>query len=490
MDVQHTLEQVNQALEQLREENRQLRLENAELRQRLEEATVRIKELEARLNQDSHNSNWPPSRDKSRPKRKIKSLRRQTGKQAGGQEGHQGRTIAYHERPDVIEVHRPKVCSQCAEPLGDEIEAVTVSKRQVLELPPLRYITVEHQAEGVCCPECGQMNMGEFPEGVTNPVQYGESVKQAGVYLHIAQMLPYERARETLAELFELPLSTGSLANFVTVAAIAVEPATTAIKEALQEAEVLHADETGCYINGQRYWLHTASTPELSYFEPHISRGKQATDEIGILPHFGGQLVHDNFPFYFLYNQSDHALCNAHHLRELLAVAEDDNQLWAKLMIELLCETKEWVKRAFEAGETSLPTEVLTRIEYLFEVIVAIGLEENPLPNAPPPPHKRGRPKKSKARNLVERFALRKTEILRFAHDFKVPFDNNLAERDIRMMKLQQKISGCFRSWTGAKEFARLRSYLSTIRKQGLSVWDALGSLFGGVLLMPDLTPE
>jgi transposase len=481
---------LRQELEALKRLQEQLRLENSDLRQKLADALAKIKELEARLNQDSQNSNWPPSRDKSRQKRKIKNLRRQTGKAVGGQEGHEGATLAYNEEPDVIEIHRPRQCEHCAAELADELEAETLAKRQVLELPPLKYITIEHQVMGVRCPCCGEMTTEEFPTGVTQPVQYGASVKQTVVYLHTAQLLPYERTREAMAELFGRPVSTGSLPNFVDAAAEAVRPVTTAIKEALVEAEVLHADETGCYINGQRFWLHTASTPELSYFEPHASRGKKATDDIGILPRFEGHLIHDNLAFYFLYLLAHHGLCNVHHLRELLAVAEMEGQVWAQRMIEFLLAAKGVVAEAYEAGETALPPETLARMEYLFEAIVALGMAENPLPEAKPPPHKRGPRAKGKARNLVERFARRKAEILRFVHHFKVPFDNNLAERDIRMMKLQQKISGCFRSWEGAYQFARLRSYLSTIRKQGLSVWEALGSLFEGDVLMPELRPE
>lgn len=490
MDLRQELEVVKQIQEQLHAESQQLRAENLVLRQYLAEALGRIKELEGQLKQDSHNSNWPPSRDKGRQKRQIKNLRRQSGKAAGGQEGHEGTTLAYNKEPEVIEGHRPWQCAHCGGELSPDLAAEVVGRRQVLELPPLKYITIEHQQLGLYCPCCGEVTTGAFPSDVTQPVQYGSTVKQAAVYLHTAQLLPYERTRETLAELFELPVATGSLPHFVEEAAAAVEPVTTMIKEALVEADVLHADETGCYINGKRVWLHTASTPELSYFEPHASRGKQATDEIGILPRFEGCLVHDNLAFYFLYQLAEHGLCNAHHLRELLAVAEMEGQTWAEQMSLFLLAAKALVAEAYKAGETSLPPEVRQRMEQLFEAIVVLGMEENPLPEAQFPPQRKGRQAKGKARNLVERFALRKAEILRFVHDFQVPFDNNQAERDIRMMKLQQKISGCFRSWDGARQFARLRSYLSTIRKQGLSVWEALGSLFEGDALIPELRPE
>ena len=245
----------------------------------------------------------------------------------------------------------------------------------------------------------------------------------------------------------------------------------------------------GFYINGKRNWLHTVSTPKLTYFAPHERRGRIATDEVGILPKFRGKLVHDAWATYFIYQLLTHALCNAHHLRDLTAIVENDQQQWAALMISFLLAAKQQVDEARDRGQMALSPEPIERIHQLYDTIVTLGFTENPLPKAKPPPGKRGRPKKSKARNLVERFEKHKDAILRFVHDFKVPFDNNLAERDIRMMKVQQKISGCFRSQEGAEQFCHLRSYISTIRKQGLNVWEALGSLFDGDVLMPQLTP-
>ena len=475
-------------VQQLREEVKRLTQENQELRERLTAAEATIKQLVELLGQNSRNSNWPSSRDKSR--RKPKSLRSKSERKAGGQEGHEGHTLAFNPEPDVIKKHRPTECAHCQAPLAEEMAASEVAKRQVLDLPPLRYVTTEHQVETVLCPRCGEATTGEFPAGVTNPVQYGSQVKRLAVYLRTEQFIPYERERQLLADVFELPVSPGSLQNFVETAAVTVEPASEAIKEAVIEAEVGHADETGFYIHGQRHWLHTVSTKELTYYEPHAKRGKKATDEIGILPQFTGTLVHDAWATYFKYPLLLHALCNAHHLRDLTAIVENDQQQWAVLMIACLLSAKQLVAEARQAGETELPADCLERIHQIYDAIVWLGLEENPLPLSHSPPGKRGRRKKTKARNLVERFDQHKAAILRFVHDFKVPFDNNLAEQDIRMMKVQQKISGCFRSREGAQQFCRLRSYISTIRKQGLNVWEALGSLFEGDLLMPQLTPE
>ena len=484
-------------MEKVRRENERLRQENQELREILKQVMERlvaaeqtIKQLKEQLGQNSHNSNWPSSRDKSRQKPNPKSLRKKTGRKVGGQKGHKGHTLELSPEPDVIENHRPAQCNHCQTPLAAGIAASDMTKRQVFDLPPLRFVTTEHQVETVLCPCCGEATTGEFPAGVTNPVQYGSQVKRLAIYLRHEQFIPYERERQLLADLFELPISAGSLQNFVNTAAAKVEPAMAAIKEAVTQAEVAHADETGFYINGQRHWLHTVSTEALTYYEPHARRGQKATDAIGILPEFKGTLMHDAWPAYFKYQQLVHALCNAHLLRDLAAVVENDQQQWAILMIACLLSAKQRVAEAYQAGETALPADSLARIDQIYDAIVWLGLEENPLPDSQPRPGKRGRRKKTKARNLVERFDKHKAAILRYIHNFKVPFDNNLAERDIRMMKVQQKISGCFRSWEGAQQFCRLRSYISTIRKQGLNVWEAIGSLFDDTVLMPQLTPE
>lgn len=484
-------------MDELWRENERLRQENQELRELLKQVTERlsaaeqtIKQLKEQLGQNSHNSNWPSSHDKNRQKPKPKSLRPKTDRKAGGQKGHPGHTLEFNPEPDVIEKHRPAQCEHCQTPLAADIAASEMTRRQVFDLPPLRFVTIEHQAETVLCPCCGAATKGEFPAEVTQPVQYGSQVKRLAVYLRQEQFIPYERERQLLADLFELPISPGSLQNFVELAAVNVQPATEAIKEAITQAEVGHADETGFYINGQRCWLHTVSTEALTYYEPHANRGQKATDAIGILPHFTGILVHDAWATYFKYQLLLHALCNVHHLRDLTAIVENDQQQWAALVIACLLAAKQQVAEAYQAGETELPADSLERIHQIYEAIVWLGLEENPLPDIQPPPGKRGPRKKTKARNLVERFDQHKAAILRFIHDFKVPFDNNLAERDIRMMKVQQKISGCFRSWEGAQQFCRLRSYISTIRKQGLNVWEALGSLFDGDVLMPELIPE
>lgn len=446
------------------------------------------KRLREQLGQNSRNSSWPPSQDKGQKKKKTKSLRRPTGRRAGGQKGHQGKTLEMVAEPDVIVKHRPSHCQYCAAAFNAEQEAVEVGKRQVLDLPPLQFVTTEHQTESMHCSGCGKISQGAFPAGVTHRVQYGTGVKRLATYLRSEQFLPVERSRQLLQDLFGFSLSPGSLLNFYDHAARKAEWVTETIKGALIQQPVAHADETGCQINGECHWLHSFSTANLSYFSIQRRRGKVAIDDIGLVPAFRGTLVHDGWNSYFHYPLLENALCNVHLLRNLNGVIENDDQNWSRLMRHFLLAAKAQVEVARDAGKTQLPRAYLDRIDQLYATIVAIGIDENPLPQLDIP-RKRGRPKKSNARNLLDRFVKHKLAILRFIHDFNVPFDNNLAERDIRMMKLQQKISGCFRSPRGAEQFATLRSYTSTIRKQGLNVWHALGSLYSDTPLFPDLTP-
>ncbi len=470
-------------MDELQSENKQLRDENQQLRDRVLELEAMVKKLTELLGQNSRNSSWPSSRDKAR-KPKPKSQRKSSGRKPGGQKGHRGHTLKMTAKPDEIVIHQPTCCHHCQTTFNANSTIIDIRKRQVLDLPPLHYITTEHQAHTVGCQQCGKVTTSAFPEHVTQPVQYGVRVKQLAVYLRTEQFVPYQRSQQLLQDLFELPVCVGSLQNFVTGAAKRATEPTESIRAAIAQADVVHADETGFYIGGKRHWLHTASTQTLSYFFPHATRGRKAVDEVDILPNVTGTLVHDAWPTYFLYD-TVHALCHAHHLRDLTALIENDKEVWAGQMRAFLLAAKALVDEEKASGSTRLPETMRARIETLYDAIVTYGLAETPLPTQ----GKNGRPKATKGRNLVERFGARKDSMLRFIRDFKVPFDNNLAERDIRMMKVQQKVSGCFRSESGANDFCTLRSYTSTIRKQGLSVWKAIGSLFSDTALMPRTTP-
>lgn len=470
-------------------ENEQLKQKIQELETALEVAQQQIAKLTALLNQNSRNSHWPSSRDKSRKKKQTKSLRRKSSKKPGGQKGHQGHTLKMVEQPDEVTVHRPAACQHCQQPFPDEPHTVAVDKRQVHDLPPLQIIITEHQAETLCCPHCNQLSRGTFPHDVIAPVQYGPGIQQLAVYLKAEQYIPYNRTRQFFADLFGLNLSPGTLQNSIARTAQRLRPVVNQIKDALIAGQILHCDESGFYIGGQRRWLHVAATPTLTCYYPHSQRGSKATDAMGILPNFRGTAIHDFWSAYRQYQECQHGLCNVHHLRDLTAVAENDDQSWATRFQWFLLSVKQVVEQARLTEATALPIEKVTQIERLYDQMIGAALRANPPPPGGWPKGKRGRVKKTKPRNLAERLDKHRHEVLAFVYDFKVPFDNNLAERDIRMLKVQQKISGCFRSQDGAEDFCTIRSYLSTMRKQGGSVWLALGSVFSGNILVPDLTP-
>ena len=473
----------------LKQENAQLKERIGQLESELRVAQQRIQELLALLNQDSHNSHWPSSRDKGQHRKRTHSQRRANGKTPGGQTGHTGKTLEMQAHPDTVVVHRPETCPHCQTAFSAAQAAVAVTKRQVHDLPPFRLLVTEHQAETLRCAACGQLSQGAFPESVVAPVQYGPGVQQLAVYLRTAQYLPYERSQQLFADLFDLHLSPGTLETIIQRAARRVQPLIPQLKTALRASPVVHCDESGFYIQGTRQWLHTASTATLTYYYPHARRGHAATEAMDILPHFRGTAVHDNWSAYRQYQTCRHALCNVHHLRELTAVAENDHQPWAARFTTFLLSAKQAVAQARAAGHAALPPQKLAQIERLYARLTERALHANAPPPQGWPQGQRGRAKKPKARNLAERFVAYRQQVLAFVYDFKVPFDNNLVERDLRMLKVQQKISGCFRSPAAAADFCTLRSYLSTMRKQGFSVWAALGSLFLGDVLLPDFTP-
>jgi transposase len=478
--VQQFVEQLNVALQA-----------NAELAQR-------ITELEERLGRNSRNSNQPPSSDGfNRPARSSpRSLRQatgKTGKKSGGQPGHKGKTLRFCAHPDRVVEHQPAECAECGCPLDDvpSIPQMT-QRRQVVDLPPLKLETTEHHSLLVCCPECALLNRGSFPTEAPDCVQYGPNIKALCVYLMSYQLLPYERTAGLLTDLFGSAPSEGTLHQAQQHAAGELVEVEDAIKESLRGAEMAHFDDTGVYIEGKRQWLrlqqpHVASTPGLTLYQAHPKRGERGTRAMGVLPGFKGVAVHDGYQSFRVY-ECRHALCNAHHLRELAAI-EEQGQHWAAQLKGLLLEIKAAVDKSRETGQHALAQESLLEFEERYRKLVAKGLQANP-PNPPPPEPHRGKVKQSKAYNLNLLVRLRDYEedVLRFMHDLRVPFDNNQAERDLRMAKVRQKVSGCFRSQGGAEAFCRIRGYISTLRKQGLHVLSALVQLFRGAPIMPALS--
>ena len=448
---------------------------------RLDASEQRVKHLENQLAKNSRNSSKPPSTD-GLQKPAPKSLRKKSTRPSGGQPGHAGHTLAWSEKPGHIERHRVERCACCglsvAYRLPDGIE-----KRQVHDLPPLRLIVTEHQAERKRC-SCGHMNTAAFPEGINAPVQYGSGVKAAAVYLKNYQLLPYERACKLLGDFFGCPISEGTLANFIGECHERLDAPVQQIKAQISQAQVAQFDESGSRVEKKLWWLHAASTATATYYDIHPKRGTEAIDAIGILPGFGGRAIHDFWKPYFSYGCT-HGLCNAHHLRELIFVHEQCQQGWAEAMVDCLLDIKAAV--ALAKPDTDHLTEAqIQDFETRYQGILDDGYAANPLPALPAPAEKkRGRRKKTKTRNLLERLDEHRHEALAFMYDFRIPFDNNLAERDIRMMKVQQKISGTFRSEAGAHAFCRIRSYISTARKNALGAMDAIARVFIGNPFVP-----
>lgn len=437
--------------------------------------------LQARLDTNSHNSSKPPSSDGPGARPHPQSQRGRSGRKPGGQPGHVGQTLRLVEMPDAVVVHTPRQCGVC----GQSLEAVATSgqeRRQVVDLPPLRVRVVEHQAERKRCMGCRAETTAEFPEGVTAPVQYGPGVTTLAVYLNQEQLLPFERTCAVLAEVFGCPIAEGTLERAVAACHTRLAAVEGQIKAGVTRAAVGHFDETGVNVGGKLFWLHVASTPRLTFYAPHSKRGQAALAAVAVLPAFGGRAVHDGWAPYWQYGQCAHALCNAHHLRELTFVEEQLGQGWAKDLRELLVEAKGAVEAARGCGLAALPAEAREAFAQRYDVILAVGLEANPPPE---PTGKRGRPKRGKAGSLVARLQVHKEATLAFMADFAVPFDNNQAERDIRMAKVRQKISGCFRTPVGAERFCRIRGYISTLRKQGIPIFAALTQAIGGNPPMP-----
>ena len=423
--------------------------------------------LANRLNLNSTNSSKPPSSD---PNRK-KQPRKNTGKKAGGQNGHVGTTLEKIDNPDsikVINVDRRKL------PAG-RYRQVGFDTRQVFDIDISRVVT-EYRAQ-ILEDDTGHRFVAPFPKGVTKSAQYGTGIKAHSVYLSQFQLVPYNRIQDHFADQLHIPISEGSIFNFNKEAFRLLEDFENLAKDELAASAVAHADETGINIGGNRRWLHCASNDLWTHYYPHEKRGKVAMDDIGILHRFKGILCHDHWKPYYKFDCT-HALCNAHHLRELTRAWEQDGQQWANNLQDLL----ETINHRVNDAGGALDAQESEKYRFKYRAILKQGDIECPEPDRPQKKGKRGRIKKSKSRNLLERLRDYEQDALRFMDNELVAFTNNLGENDIRMTKVQQKISGCFRSMDGAKIFCRIRSYLSTCRKQGVKSSQALDLLFNGKL--------
>jgi transposase len=470
------------------ERDHSLKIENIDIQAAIEKAQALVREdkqlsaatksiveililvitlLANRLNLNSTNSSKPPSSD---PNRK-KEPKRKTGKKPGGQNGHIGTTLKKIDDPDIVEeikIDRSKLPAGKYQHMGFE-------SRQVFDIDISRLVT-EYRAQ-ILEDDNGNRFIAPFPEGVTKAVQYGTGLKSHAVYMSQFQLIPYNRVQDHFSDQLHIPVSEGSLFNFNKEAFELLTEFEDRVKEKLTASALAHVDETGINIGGKGHWLHCVSNDNWMLCYPHEKRGTEAMNAMGILPGFKGILCHDHWKPYYKYDCT-HALCNAHHLRELTRAFEQDDQKWAQKLRNLL-ETIN-CKVADAGGALDAQESQKYRLKY--RAILKEGESECPEPNEPQKKGKRGRIKKSKSRNLLERLRDYEQDTLRFMDNQIVPFTNNPGENDIRMTKVQQKISGCFRSIGGAKIFCRIRSYLSTCRKQGVKASHALDLLFNGKL--------
>jgi transposase len=440
----------------------ELRAENAELRRQ--------------LGLNSRNSSKPPSTD-GLAKPAPKSLRRRSGRKPGGQPGHPGSRLEQVSAPDEVLRHEPRACGGCGSGL-DGAAQVGVRRRQVFDIPPIAVRVTEHQLVERRC-GCGTVTAGQTPEGVGAPVQYGPRIAAIMVYLYVGQFLSKARTATAMAELFGTPVSAGTVAVMTARAADGLDGFLGLVRDRIAGAQVAHFDETGLRVEGKLRWVHSASTGKYSLITVHDRRGREAMNAAGVLPEFTGIAVHDAWAPYDTYPQLTHALCSAHALRELAAVtelaAENDTTVgqwcWATQVAQALRELNILVHHT-EAPHADAVAEQVRR----YHDGVVIGAHAT-----------RARDSKQERKHhaLARRLRDRQDDYLRFITDDHVPFDNNAGEREIRMIKLRQKVSGCLRTFTGAEQFCAIRSYLATAAKHGINFFDALVTLAEGRAWMP-----
>jgi transposase len=460
------------SFEQLAAENAALRMENAELREMVEALRAEVAELRARLGQNSSNSSKPPSSD-GPAKPAPKSLRRKSGRKPGGQKGHPGSTLARVSDPDEVVRHEPRACTGCGDGLAGAPE-VGVQRRQVFDLPPIRVRVTEHQMVSRRCECCGATTRGAAPNGVDAPVQYGPRITAIILYLYVGQLLSKRRTAQALAELFGTPVCEGTVAAMTGRAAGGLAAFTALVRDRIAAAEIAHFDETGFRVDGKLRWVHSASTGKYSLITVHDRRGVAGMDAAGVLPAFTGIAVHDAWAPYDTYENATHALCNAHVLRELQAVIDatpDSQWCWAAQVADALREMKDLVDVALADGSGSLDAleaAQLAQAMNLFRSAALIGARDT---------QTRSTKLMAKHHALARRLSDRQDDYLRFTVDARVSFDNNAAEREIRMIKLRQKVSGCLRTLTGAEQFCAIRSYLATAAKHGKHFFESLVAL-------------
>jgi len=457
----------------------------AELARQLAKQGEVLQALQARLAKTSRNSSKPPASDGYGKVKRTASLRQSGQKPNGGQPGHDGHTLMASDHPDQTLTHEVPRCGHCQASLQG-VEMAGYEERQVFDLPAMRIEVTAHRAEIKVCPACGHTSKGAFPPSVTHAVQYGPGVQTLASYFTNHHYIPVERTAEIFEDLVQHRVSEATVLQASEQLDTCIAPSTEAVKGMLRDAEVLHVDESGLRVTGKLHWLHVACTERLTSYEVHAKRGHEAMDDAGILGAFRGTAVHDHWKPYFTYDECDHALCNAHHLRELGFIATQYQQTWAQDMADLLLEIKAAVEATPVPAMSVSPSE-REAFEKRYDDVVQTGFGANPasMPSPEGGGTGRGRPKQPPPVNLLIRLRDFKGQVLAFMADFRIPFDNNQGERDIRMVKVKQKVSGGFRTLEGAKRFGRIRGYLSTARKNAQNVFEAIRDAFDGNPFIP-----
>lgn len=440
----------------------------------VEQQAQKIAELERRLNKNSHNSSKPPSSDGLSKFPRTNSLRQKGKNKSGGQPGHKGETLKQVQTPDKIERHLLIECPVCTASLTT-VDALGLLKRQVFDIPLPKIEVTEHQAEIKVCSCCNKRVIAAFPYGVNAPVQYGRVIQSWAVYFQQQQFIPEERLQETLSDLFNVNLATATLNGFSESVYDKLADFDSEILSKIKMASVKHLDETGFRVSGKTQWLHVASTTMLTYY--HISPKRKS-----LLDGLIGTVVHDHWKPYYQLPKVLHALCNQHHLRELKALIEYDKECWARKMQRFL-RTGLRYRHSYEDKE--IPEDKLKRLINLYDKIIKEGINFHESLPVFSVKKGRGRTARRTGHNLVLRLKNHREDVLRFLIDPLVPFTNNQAERDIRMMKCKQKISGGFRSAKGAEIFSRIRGFISTARKQGWNIFESIQQIVQGCTPMP-----
>lgn len=454
------------------------------LQQAIETLEKRVAHLESIVAKDSHNSSKPPSTDGF--KRPPKSLRQKSGKKVGGQKGHEGTTLKQVDNPDHTNIYRPLgkcTCGRCL----DDATVIDSAKRQVFDIPEIKVDVTEHQILTTIC-ECGKIHKAEFPYGINASAQYGKGIKALATYFIIQQLLPIQRTQQIFKEVLGIELSQATLQSYTVEGYEGLETTETGIEDKLVAAATAHADETGCDVNKELWWIHSLSNLMYTWYFCEPYRGKDAKHVAAVISRFGGRLIHDGWKAYLHY-VCQHALCNAHHLRELVFIDEHLKELWALKMKKLLLQIKDSVDDARQKNEKQLTDKLLKKYRKLYRSIIREGYAIQPLPKERKK-GQRGRIKQPPGKNLLDRLDRHIDEVLAFMYDFTVPFTNNLAERDLRMVKVKLKVSGCFRTHKGAQVFCRIRGYLSTLRKQNLNIMEYLKKVFDPYVNFGYLLPE